>query len=162
MALLEVKDLRVHFETEDGVVQALDGITYSVEAGQVLGIVGESGSGKSVSSLTVMGLTRAKNARISGEVLFDGKSLLEVSEDEMRRMRGDDIAMIFQDPLSSLHPFYKVGNQIVEAVQAHRDVSKAQAYDRAVEMLGLVGIPEPRRRATPTRTSSPAACASAR
>jgi len=146
MALLEVKDLRVHFETEDGVVQALDGITYSVEAGQVLGIVGESGSGKSVSSLTVMGLTRAKNARISGEVLFDGKNLLTASEAEMRALRGDDIAMIFQDPLSSLHPFYRIGDQLVEAVRAHRDMSKAKALDRAVEVLGQVGIPEPRRR----------------
>ena len=144
--LLEVRDLRVHFDTEDGLVQALDGISYSVDAGQVLGIVGESGSGKSVSSLTVMGLTRSRNARITGEVLFAGRNLLTASDDEMRRMRGDDIAMIFQDPLSSLHPFYKIGDQLVEAVRAHRDVSKAQARDRAIEMLGLVGIPEPRRR----------------
>jgi peptide/nickel transport system ATP-binding protein len=129
--LLEVKDLRVHFDTEDGLVQALDGISYSLEPGQVLGIVGESGSGKSVSSLTVMGLTRSRNARISGEVLFDGRDLLGASEDDMRRLRGNDIAMIFQDPLSSLHPFYKIGDQ---------------ARDRAIEMLGLVGIPEPRRR----------------
>jgi peptide/nickel transport system ATP-binding protein len=144
--LLEVKDLRVHFDTEDGLVQALDGISYSLEPGQVLGIVGESGSGKSVSSLTVMGLTRSRNARISGEVLFDGRDLLGASEDDMRRLRGNDIAMIFQDPLSSLHPFYKIGDQLVEAVRAHRDVPKAQARDRAIEMLGLVGIPEPRRR----------------
>jgi peptide/nickel transport system ATP-binding protein len=144
--LLEVKDLRVHFDTEDGLVQALDGISYTLDAGQVLGIVGESGSGKSVSSLTVMGLTRSRNARISGEVLFDGRDLLGTSEDDMRRLRGNDIAMIFQDPLSSLHPFYKIGDQLVEAVRAHRDVSKAQARDRAIEMLGLVGIPEPRRR----------------
>jgi peptide/nickel transport system ATP-binding protein len=93
-----------------------------------------------------MGLTRSRNARISGEVIFDGRDLLHASEDEMRRLRGNDIAMIFQDPLSSLHPFYKIGDQLVEAVRAHRDVSKAQARDRAVEMLGLVGIPEPRRR----------------
>jgi peptide/nickel transport system ATP-binding protein len=144
--LLEVKDLRVHFATEDGLVQALDGISYSVGAGQVLGIVGESGSGKSVSSLTVMGLTRSKNARISGEVLFDGRDLLKVSNDEMRQLRGNDIAMIFQDPLSSLHPFYRIGDQLAEAVRAHRDMPKAKALDRAVEMLGLVGIPEPRRR----------------
>jgi peptide/nickel transport system ATP-binding protein len=144
--LLEVKDLRVHFETEDGIVQALDGISYTVEAGQVLGIVGESGSGKSVSSLTVMGLTRSRNARISGEVLFDGRDLLKTSDADMRKLRGDDIAMIFQDPLSSLHPFYRIGDQLVEAVRAHRDVPKAKALDRAVEMLGLVGIPEPRRR----------------
>jgi peptide/nickel transport system ATP-binding protein len=137
----------VHFDTEDGLVKAVDGISYTVDRGETLGIVGESGSGKSVSSLTVMGLTRARNARISGAVRFNGKDLLGASDDELRKIRGDDIAMIFQDPLSSLHPFYKVGNQIVEAIQAHRDVSKAQAYDRAVEMLGLVGIPEPRRRA---------------
>src|ERR1700754_97302 len=145
--LLEVENLQVHFETEDGLVKAVDGISYSVERGQTLGIVGESGSGKSVSSLTVMGLTRARNARITGKVRFNGRDLLGATDDELRTIRGDDIAMIFQDPLSSLHPFYKVGNQIVEAIQAHRDVSKAQAYDRAVEMLGLVGIPEPRRRA---------------
>jgi peptide/nickel transport system ATP-binding protein len=145
--LLEVEDLRVHFETEDGLVKAVDGISYTVDRGETLGIVGESGSGKSVSSLTVMGLTRARNARISGAVRFNGKDLLGASDDDLRKIRGDDIAMIFQDPLSSLHPFYKVGNQIVEAIQAHRDVSKAQAYDRAVEMLGLVGMPEPRRRA---------------
>jgi peptide/nickel transport system ATP-binding protein len=145
--LLEVEDLRVHFDTEDGLVKAVDGISYTVERGETLGIVGESGSGKSVSSLTVMGLTRARNARISGTVRFDGKDLLGASDEDLRKVRGDDIAMIFQDPLSSLHPFYKVGNQIVEAIQSHRDVSKAQAYDRAVEMLGLVGIPEPRRRA---------------
>jgi peptide/nickel transport system ATP-binding protein len=145
--LLEVQDLRVHFDTEDGLVKAVDGISYTVDRGQTLGIVGESGSGKSVSSLTVMGLTRSRNARISGSVRFNGKDLLGASDDELRAIRGDDIAMIFQDPLSSLHPFYKVGNQIVEAIQTHRDVSKAQAFDRAVEMLGLVGIPEPRKRA---------------
>jgi peptide/nickel transport system ATP-binding protein len=145
--LLEVSDLRVHFETDDGLVKAVDGISYTVERGQTLGIVGESGSGKSVSSLTVMGLTRARNARISGTVRFDGKDLLAASDEELRKIRGDDVAMIFQDPLSSLHPFYKVGTQIAEGVRAHREVSKAQAWDRAVEMLGLVGIPEPRKRA---------------
>jgi peptide/nickel transport system ATP-binding protein len=145
--LLEVEDLRVHFETEDGLVKAVDGISYTVDRGETLGIVGESGSGKSVSSLTVMGLTRARNARISGTVRFNGKDLLGASEEDLRTIRGDDIAMIFQDPLSSLHPFYKVGTQIVEAIRAHRDVTKAQAWDRAVEMLNLVGIPEPKRRA---------------
>ncbi len=146
MALLEVRDLTVSFETEDGVVQAVDGVSYSVDRGQALGIVGESGSGKSVSSLTVMGLTRFDgNARISGEVLLDGRNLLTAGDDELRRLRGDEVAMIFQDPLSSLHPFYKIGDQLVEAVRAHRDVSKAQALDRAVEMLGHVGIPDPRR-----------------
>ena len=147
MALLEVRDLTVSFETEDGLVQAVDGVSYTVERGSALGIVGESGSGKSVSSLTVMGLTRfAGNAVISGEVLFEGRDLLSASDDDLRALRGDEIAMIFQDPLSSLHPFYKIGDQLVEAIRAHRDVSRAQALDRAVEMLGLVGIPEPRRR----------------
>jgi peptide/nickel transport system ATP-binding protein len=147
MALLEVRDLTVSFDTEDGVVQAVDGVSYSVERGRALGIVGESGSGKSVSSLTVMGLTRfAGNARISGQILFEGRDLLTAGDDELRRLRGDEIAMIFQDPLSSLHPFYRVGDQLVEAVRAHSEVSRAQALDRAVEMLGLVGIPEPRRR----------------
>src|SRR5918998_2588883 len=145
--LLEVEDLRVHFETDDGLVKAVDGISYTVDRGQTLGIVGESGSGKSVSSLTVMGLTRARNARISGAVRFGGKDLLGASDEEMRTIRGNDIAMIFQDPLSSLHPFYKVGDQIVEAIRTHREMTSAQAFDRAVEMLGLVGIPEPRRRA---------------
>jgi peptide/nickel transport system ATP-binding protein len=145
--LLEVEDLRVHFETEDGLVKAVDGISYTVDRGETLGIVGESGSGKSVSSLTVMGLTRSRNARISGKVRFNGRDLLGAPDEELRAIRGDDIAMIFQDPLSSLHPFYKVGSQIVEAIRAHREVSKAQARDRAIEMLDLVGIPEPRRRA---------------
>ncbi|MCD6727982.1 MAG: ABC transporter ATP-binding protein [Solirubrobacteraceae bacterium] len=146
MALLEVSGLTVSFDTEDGVVQAVDDVSYTVEAGRALGIVGESGSGKSVSSLSVMGLTRfAGNARISGEVRFDGHDLLAAGDEELRRLRGNEIAMIFQDPLSSLHPFFRVGDQLVEAVRAHRDVSRARALDRAVEMLGLVGIPEPRR-----------------
>jgi peptide/nickel transport system ATP-binding protein len=147
MALLEVSDLKVHFDTDDGLVKAVDGISYSVDRGQTLGIVGESGSGKSVSSLTVMGLTRSRNARISGSIKFDGKELLTASDADMRTIRGNDIAMIFQDPLSSLHPFYKVGDQIVEGIRSHRDVTKAQAWDRAVEMLRLVGIPEAARRA---------------
>jgi peptide/nickel transport system ATP-binding protein len=144
--LLRVEDLRVEFPSEDGVVHAVDGITYQVFAGRTLGIVGESGSGKTVSSLTALGLTRRQGARISGRILFDGKDLLTHSEDEMRAIRGNDIAMIFQDPLSSLHPLYKVGRQLTEAVRAHRDVSKAAARARAVELLGLVGIPDPARR----------------
>jgi len=144
--LLQVEDLRVHFETEDGVVKAVDGISYAVEAGKALGIVGESGSGKSVSSMTVMGLTRGSNAHISGRIMFEGQDLLQASDEEIRRIRGGKIAMIFQDPLSSLHPFYKIGAQLIEAHRAHNDVSKAKARDRAVEMLGLVGIPDPRRR----------------
>src|SRR4051794_21607575 len=144
--LLSVRDLRVHFETDDGLVKAVDGVSYDVEAGGALGIVGESGSGKSVSSLTVMGLTRARNARISGQVLFEGKDLLTATGDELRRIRGNDIAMIFQDPLSSLHPFYRVGDQIVEAIRMHNDVSKRAARVRAIELLGMVDIPEPAHR----------------
>jgi peptide/nickel transport system ATP-binding protein len=144
--LLEVRDLRVHYPTGDGVLYAVDGVSYTVERGRALGIVGESGSGKSVSSLTVMGLTRFQGARISGEVLFEGRDLLRASDDEMRHVRGGEIAMIFQDPLSSLHPYFKVGNQLAEAVRAHRDVSKEAARNRAIELLGLVEIPEPRRR----------------
>jgi peptide/nickel transport system ATP-binding protein len=144
--LLEVDDLRVHFETEDGLVKAVDGVSFSVDTGKVLGIVGESGSGKSVSMLTVMGLSRSRNARITGAARFDGQDLLKASTEDLRDLRGNDVAMIFQDPLSSLHPFYKVGRQLVEAIQAHQYVSKQQAKERAIEYLGLVGIPDPRRR----------------
>jgi peptide/nickel transport system ATP-binding protein len=144
--LLRVEDLRVEFPSEDGVVHAVDGITYQVFPGRTLGIVGESGSGKTVSSLTALGLTRRQGARISGRILFEGQDLLTVSEDGMRAIRGNDIAMIFQDPLSALHPLYKVGRQLTEAVRAHRDVSKQQARARAIELLGLVGIPDPARR----------------
>jgi peptide/nickel transport system ATP-binding protein len=145
--LLEVRDLQVHFETDDGLVKAVDGISYSLERGRALGIVGESGSGKSVSSLTVMGLTRARNARISGEVMFEGSDLLKASERDLRRLRGNEIAMIFQDPLSSLHPYYKVGAQLVEAIRTHNpDQSKAAAKTKAIELLALVDIPEPKRR----------------
>jgi len=145
--LLEVSDLRVHFHTEDGVVKAVDGVSYSVEAGQTIAIVGESGSGKSVGAMTILGLTRARNAEISGSIVFDGRELLTASEAALRRVRGGPVAMIFQDPLGSLHPMHRIGRQLVEAVRTHQAVSKARARDRAVEMLGLVGIPEPRRRA---------------
>ena len=146
--LLEVRDLRVHFDTPDGVVKAVDGVSYSVARGQALGIVGESGSGKSVSSLTIMGLTRSDNARITGEVLFRGRDLLTASKEEMRRIRGKEIAMIFQDPLSSLHPHYRVGAQLVEALRAHDgDISKSAAWTRAVELLDMVEIPEAKSRA---------------
>jgi peptide/nickel transport system ATP-binding protein len=146
VALLEVRDLAVQFETDDGIVRAVDGVSYSVDEGRSLGIVGESGSGKSVTNLTVLGLTRARNASFSGEVIFGGRDLLKLHEDELRQVRGEEIAMIFQDPLSSLHPFYRVGDQLIEAVRAHHDVSKKAARDRAVEMLQLVNIPEPRAR----------------
>ena len=127
-ALLEVRDLNVAFATEDGLVRAVDGVNLTVGRGQSVGIVGESGSGKSVSMLTVMGLSRSRNAEISGTAMFEGQDLLLASDHDMRRIRGNEIAMIFQDPLSSLHPFYKVGWQLVEAIRAHRDVSKAVGH----------------------------------
>jgi peptide/nickel transport system ATP-binding protein len=145
-ALLEVEDLRVEFATDDGIVHAVDGVSYSVAAGTTLGIVGESGSGKTVTSLTTMGLTRSRSTRVSGRISFDGRELLSMSAEGMRGIRGNEIAMIFQDPLSSLHPFYKVGFQLSEAIRAHRNVSKAAARDRVVELLELVGIPDPHRR----------------
>ncbi|MDQ4040617.1 MAG: ABC transporter ATP-binding protein, partial [Actinomycetota bacterium] len=144
--LLEVRDLRVRFHVEDAVIGAVDGISYAVERGKVLGIVGESGSGKSVSALTVMGLTRGPNVEIAGQVLLDGRDLLSLAPEEMRRVRGRDVAMVFQDPLSSLHPFHRVGRQVAEAVRVHQDVSRAAARARAIELLGMVGMPDPARR----------------
>jgi peptide/nickel transport system ATP-binding protein len=145
--LLRVEDLCVRFPTEDGVVHALDGVSYEVKRGATLGIVGESGSGKTVSSLTTIGLTRAQGAEIEGRVVFEGRDLLALGEREMRAVRGNEIAMIFQDPLSALHPLFRIGSQLAEAVLAHRRVSKAHAWARAVELLELVGIPEPAARA---------------
>jgi peptide/nickel transport system ATP-binding protein len=144
--LLRVEDLRVEFPTEDGVVHAVDGITYQVFAGKTLGIVGESGSGKTVSSLTTLGLTRGQGASVSGRILFEGRDLVALGDAELRAIRGNDIAMIFQDPLSALHPLYSVGDQLIEAVRAHTDASKKKARERAIELLGLVGIPDPKRR----------------
>ena len=144
--LLQVVNLHVDFPTEDGVVQAVHGVSYQVQRGRTLGIVGESGSGKTVSSLTTIGLTRTQGALVSGSILFEGRDLLTLPDDDLRRVRGNQIAMIFQDPLSSLHPFYKIGFQLVEAIRAHQDVSKGTARDRAVELLALVDIPDPRRR----------------
>jgi peptide/nickel transport system ATP-binding protein len=145
-ALLEVEDLRVEFVTDDGIVHAVDGISYQIQPGRTLGIVGESGSGKTVGSLTVMGLTRARDTRISGRIMFEGGNLLELPPEQMRRIRGNQIAMVFQDPLSSLHPFYKIGFQLSEAILAHRELSKAAARDRSIDLLELVGIPDPQRR----------------
>jgi oligopeptide/dipeptide ABC transporter ATP-binding protein len=146
MSLLEVQDLKVHFHTDDGVVKAVDGASFSVANGQTLGIVGESGSGKSVANMTILGLTRSPVTSIEGRILLDGRELIEATPDEMREVRGKDIAMIFQDPLTSLHPFYKIGKQLEEAIHVHRDVSKHEARERAEELLGLVGIPDPGRR----------------
>ena len=145
-SLLKVEDLRVHFHTDDGVVKAVEGVSFDVAPGEVLGVVGESGSGKSVTNMTILGLTRADNAEISGRIDFEGQDLLELDDDGLREYRGSQIAMIFQDPLSSLHPFYKVGKQLVEAIQVHQDLDDDAATNRAVELLGLVGIPDPERR----------------
>ncbi|EHN11912.1 Oligopeptide transport ATP-binding protein OppD (TC 3.A.1.5.1) [Patulibacter medicamentivorans] len=144
--LLDVRDLRTAIPTEDGDVHAVNGVSFTVEPGKVLGVVGESGSGKSVTMLTLMGLTRRAGAQVSGEVLFGGRDLVTASDRELQRIRGNEIAMIFQDPLSSLHPFYRVGAQITEGIRAHRDVTKKQARARAIELLGLVGIPKPEQR----------------
>jgi oligopeptide/dipeptide ABC transporter ATP-binding protein len=141
--LLTVSDLRVGFITEDGVLQAVDGVSFDLEPGEVLAIVGESGSGKSVTAQTLMGLTRGQNAQIEGTASYRGRNLVNVSEGEMRGIRGAEIAMIFQDPMTSLNPVYRVGAQIVEAIQAHEDISKSEAEQRVVELLRSVGIPNP-------------------
>jgi peptide/nickel transport system ATP-binding protein len=145
--LLEVKNLKVHFPTEDGLVKAVDGISFSLASGETLGVVGESGSGKSVGFLTVMGLITSKQAIIEGEVIFQGQDLLKLPQDEMRTIRGAKMGMVFQDPMSSLHPFYRVGAQIAEAVRVHQKISKKEAADMAVDMLRRVGIPRPEERA---------------
>jgi len=142
--LLEVRDLRVAFSTPDGLLEAVSGLSFSVARGQVLGIVGESGSGKSAATQSMVGLTRG--ARVTGEALFEQRDLLAMSPDELRAVRGPGIAMVFQNPLSSLHPLYRIGWQIVEMIQAHEPVTKRQARARAIELLGLVGIPHPDRR----------------
>jgi peptide/nickel transport system ATP-binding protein len=143
MALLEIENLRVRLRTRDGIVKAVDGVSLSLDRGQTLGIVGESGSGKSITALTVMGLTRLPNAEVEGRVVLDGTDLLSLPADELRRIRGKRVAMIFQDPMSSLHPLYRVGAQIVEAIQAHEDVSDRGARKRALDALTEVGIPSP-------------------
>jgi len=145
-AILKVDDLRVSFATEDGVVQAVSGVSFELQAGEVLAIVGESGSGKSVTAQTITGLTRAPNARITGSVTYRGRELNGLDDDQLRDVRGEQIAMIFQDPMTSLNPVYRVGDQIAEMIRAHRDVSKREAADRAVELLRSVGIPNPERR----------------
>jgi peptide/nickel transport system ATP-binding protein len=146
MALLEVRDLKTHFRTDDGIVKAVDGVSFSIEKGKTLGIVGESGSGKSVTCLTIMGLNAKRNTITSGEALFKDRNLLTMSSRELRDIRGNDIAMIFQDPMTSLNPVHRIGHQLVEAIQLHRDVSKKQARARALDLLKAVGIPRAERR----------------
>ena len=139
--LLEVKNLKVSFRTEDGVVRAVDGVSFAVDQGEVLGIVGESGSGKSVTMMSVLRLINDPNMQVEGEVIYKGRDLMKLHKDEMREVRGDEIAMIFQDPMTSLNPVYRVGDQIVEAILIHQDIGKPAARRRAVELLHQVGIP---------------------
>jgi peptide/nickel transport system ATP-binding protein len=146
MALLEVEDLKTYFSTGDGLVHAVDGVSFSVDKGQTLGIVGESGSGKSVTCLTIMGLNSKRNTMTSGHALFNGEDLLAASSSRLRELRGNDIAMIFQDPMTSLNPVQSIGTQLVEAVVLHQEVGKKAAKVRALELLKQVGIPRAERR----------------
>jgi oligopeptide/dipeptide ABC transporter ATP-binding protein len=146
--LLDVKGLKVRFATEDGTVHAVDGVDFELDRGKVLGIVGESGSGKSVTALTILGLTRDRNTRFEGEVDYKGQNLLQMSESRLRDVRGNEIAMIFQDPMTSLNPVYNVGDQIVEAIMTHEGTTKKDARRRAVELLRQVGIPNAQQRAS--------------
>jgi len=142
-SFLEVRDLRVHFPTDDGVVKSADGISFRLERGQTLGIVGESGSGKSVTSLAIMGLHKRSATELSGEIWLDGEELVKANEDRVRELRGKKMAMIFQDPLSAMHPYFTVGAQIIEAYRIHNKVSKGVARKHAIELLDKVGIPQP-------------------
>jgi len=142
-AFLEVRDLRIHFPTDDGLVKAVDGLTFRLDRGRTLGIVGESGSGKSVTSLGILGLHKGGHSQMSGEIWLDDVELVSASSEHVRRLRGKRMAMIFQDPLSSMHPYYTVGHQIIEAYRVHNDVDKRTARKHAIDMLGRVGIPQP-------------------
>lgn len=144
--VLSVNDLHVSFATDDGVITAVDGVSFDLASGEILAIVGESGSGKSVTAQTIIGLTRSANTTIGGAVRFGERDLTTLSDDALRDVRGNRIAMVFQDPMTSLNPVYRVGDQIVEAIRAHRRISKKQAHARAVELLQSVGIPHPERR----------------
>ena len=144
--LLDVQDLQVSFATEDGLVRAVDGVSFTLDRGEVVAIVGESGSGKSVTVMTLMGLTRSPNARFAGSARLRGGDLVTASEEELERVRGQEIAMIFQDPISSLSPVMRIGNQIAEQIRAHEKVSKADALDRAADLMERVGIPRARDR----------------
>ncbi|EMF28626.1 ABC transporter ATP-binding protein [Streptomyces pseudogriseolus] len=145
-SFLSVRDLRVRFSTEDGIVKAVDGLSFDVERGKTLGIVGESGSGKSVTNLTVLGLHNPKTTTVEGEILLDGQDLVTTPEKELEKLRGNKVAMIFQDPLTALSPYYTVGRQIAEPFMKHTGASKKEARERAIEMLTKVGIPQPKTR----------------
>jgi peptide/nickel transport system ATP-binding protein len=146
VALLEVNDLKTYFRTDDGVVRAVDGVSFSVDKGQTLGIVGESGSGKSVTCLTIMGLNPKRTAMSSGTALWKGEDLLTATPKRLREVRGSEIAMIFQDPMTSLNPVHKIGDQLAEAMRLHEDVTRKSARARALELLKAVGIPRAERR----------------
>jgi oligopeptide transport system ATP-binding protein len=145
--LLTVDDLKMYFHTRDGVVKAVDGVSYTLDKDETLGVVGESGSGKSVTALTLMGLIQMPPGRVEGgDATFKGRSLITMKEEDLRAIRGNEISMIFQDPMTSLNPVYRIGHQIGESVRIHKGASKAEARARAVELLGLVGIPHPEKR----------------
>jgi len=145
--ILEVRDLAVSFATDEGVVQAVDGVSFDLRAGEILAVVGESGCGKSVTAMTLLGLTRSPNARFDGTATYKGTELLSATDEELQRIRGAEIAMIFQDPMASLNPVMKIGDQIVEQILAHNEITKVQGRDRAIELLDRVGIPRARERA---------------
>ncbi len=148
MAMLEVNNLKTHFKTRDGLVKSVDGVSFSLEPGETLGIVGESGSGKSVTALSIMQLNPKPPVEYpEGDILFEGRNLLEAKEDEMQKIRGNDVAMIFQDPMTSLNPVFTIGNQISEAVRIHQKVSKSEAKEKTVQVLRDVGIANPEQRA---------------
>ncbi|HEX5883563.1 MAG TPA: ABC transporter ATP-binding protein [Pyrinomonadaceae bacterium] len=144
--LLEVRNLQTHFPTRAGLVRAVDGVNFHLDRGELLGLVGESGCGKSITALSVMRLVAPPGKIVSGEILFDGKDLLKLSDAEMREMRGDDIAMIFQDPMTSLNPVFTVGEQIAEALRLHRKMSRNQARQATIDAMREVAIPDPARR----------------
>src|SRR3954464_10266270 len=145
--LLEVRDLKVSFNTEDGVVRAVDGVSFTLGQGEGLGIVGESGSGKSVTMMSILRLINDPNAMFEGQVLYKGRDVMDLPDDRMREVRGGEIAMIFQDPMTSLNPVYRVADQIVEAIVEHQPIGKAAARAKAVDLLKQVGIPPDERRA---------------
>lgn len=145
-AYLELRDLKVHFPTDDGLVKAVDGLSFTLGRGKTIGIVGESGSGKSVTSQAILGLHRRTRAKTSGSIILDGEDLMGVSNERLRELRGNKMAMVFQDPLSALHPYYTVGNQIIEGIRVHHDISKSEARTRTIDLLQRVGIPNPQKR----------------
>ena len=145
--LLEVRNLKTYFYTEDGVVKAVDGVDFSVGRGEVLGLVGESGCGKSVTSLSIMRLIAVPGKVVEGEIIFEGRNLLELSESEMVHMRGNRMSMVFQQPQSSLNPVFKIGDQVAEVMQIHQNMGKEESWNKAVDLLRLVGIPDPESKA---------------